>query len=454
MKDLAQERVLLVEDDDSFRRALAEVLSADGYEITTAPDAAAALEVLQQETIDAVVTDLRMPGMKGEQLLAEIRAIWPEVPVVAITAFGSVQGALDLVRAGAADYLTKPFRTRDLVSALERVLEATRDRRRQARARRNMGEYLDEMVGATRPMLRLFDRIGRVAASPAPVLITGESGTGKELVARAIHRASGRGAFIPLNCGAIPDHLLESELFGHVQGAFTGADREKPGLFQAAAGGTLFLDEIAELPLPLQPKLLRALESGEVRPVGETKPQHVDVRIVAATHQDLESRVTAGEFRDDLFWRLNVLHLEIPPLRERPGDIPLLVEDFLARVPGRTGGRDVQISTEALALLIEQPWPGNVRQLFSVLERAIAFSDLPEITPDDLPESIRTTGRAQQIARDAAERQLTLAEVEREVIFEALRRAGGKKTLAAERLGIPRRSLYRRLEEYGESSEP
>jgi two-component system response regulator AtoC len=303
-------------------------------------------------------------------------------------------------------------------------------------------------------MLLLFDRIGRVAASPAPVLISGETGTGKELVARAIHRASGRGAFIPVNCGAIPDHLLESELFGHAQGAFTGADREKPGLFQAADGGTLFLDEIAELPLPLQPKLLRALESGEVRPVGHTEPRHVDVRIVAATHQDLESRVTAGEFRDDLFWRLNVLHLEIPPLRERPGDIPLLVEDFLARVPGRAGGRDVQISTEALALLIEQPWPGNVRQLFSVLERAVAFSDLPEITPDDLPESIRTTGRAQQIARGAAERQLTLADVEREVIFEALRRAGGNKTLAAERLGIPRRSLYRRLEEYGESSEP
>jgi DNA-binding NtrC family response regulator len=454
MNEAAQERVLLVEDDDSFRRALAEVLASEGYAISTAPDAAEALEILQQETIDAVVTDLRMPGMKGNQLLTEIRAIWPEIPVIAITAFGSVQSAMELVRAGAADYLTKPFRTRDLVSALQRVLETTRERRRQARARRNVGEFLDEIVGATRPMLRLFDRIGRVAGSPAPVLITGETGTGKELVARAIHRASARGAFIPVNCGAIPDHLLESELFGHVKGAFTGADREKPGVFQAADGGTLFLDEIAELPLPLQPKLLRALETGEVRPVGQAEPQHVDVRIVAATHQDLEARVAAGEFRDDLFWRLNVLHLEIPPLRERPGDIPLLVEDFLGRIASRVGGRDMRVSTDALALLIGQPWPGNVRQLFSVLERAIAFSDHPEITPDDLPESIRTTGRAQQIARDTLERELTLAEVEREVIFEALRRAGGNKTLAAERLGIPRRTLYRRLEEYGESSEP
>ena len=453
MAETAQERILLVEDDDPFRRALAEVLLAHGFDVHAAADAALGLDVLQNETIDLVVTDLVMPGMKGAALLERIRSTFPEIPLIAITAFGSVASALELTRAGAADYLTKPFRTHDLLGSIEKVLERTRPVREQARARRELGEHLDGLVGVSQPMLRLFQRIGRVARSPAPILITGESGTGKELVAHAIHRASGRGAWVPLNCGALPDQLLESELFGHARGAFTGADREKIGLFQAASGGTLFLDEVAELPLPLQPKLLRALDTGEVRRVGEVEPRQVDVRIVAATHRDLEAAVETGAFRDDLYWRLHVLHLDVPPLRERPSDIPPLVEAFLATMAERQGGSSPRVSSAALAALVEYTWPGNVRQLFNTLERAAAFSDAPEIRPDDLPDEIRIAGRSAALVRAAADREATLAELERDYIFESLRRTGGNKTRAAALLGIPRRTLYRRLAHYGATAD-
>ncbi len=450
----SRERLLVVEDDDSFRTALTEVLGARGYDVSPAPDAAGALEVLQSESIDLVVTDLVMPGMRGGELLERVRSTFPGIPVVAITAFGSVEEALELTRAGAADYLTKPFRTSALFETVERVLEETRPLRERARIRRELGEHLEGLVGASRPMLRLFDRIGRVAPSPAPVLITGESGVGKELVARAVHRASGRGPFVPVNCGALPGHLLESELFGHVRGAFTGADRAKEGLFEAADGGTLLLDEIAELPTPLQPKLLRALEAGEIRRVGGVEPVTVDVRIIAATHRDIEALTAEGEFREDLFWRLNVLRLDVPPLRERVADIPLLAEAFLADVADRDASLPRRVSPAALAILVQFPWPGNVRQLFSVLERAVAFGDGAEIGPEDLPEEVRSGGRAATIVQESAARDASLAEVERDYILEILHRTGGNKTRAAELLGIPRRTLYRRLEEYGDREEP
>lgn len=453
MDDPNSEYILLVEDDDSSRRALSEVLSARGYEVDTAAGAAEALELLQSEDIDLVVTDLVMPGMRGEALLAEVRSIFPEIPVIAITAFGSIEGALELTRAGAADYLAKPFRTGALFEAVERVLEESRPRREQARARRNIGEHLDGVVGASRPMLRLFDRVGRVAHSPAPVLITGETGTGKELIARAVHDASSRSPLVPVNCGALPDHLLESELFGHARGAFTGADREKPGLFDAADGGTLFLDEITELPLALQPKLLRALESGEIRRVGDVEARKVDARIIAATHRDLRIAVEEGAFREDLFWRLNVLHLDVPPLRARATDIPLLTDEFLSRIARRENRPELRISPAAIAALIEFSWPGNVRQLLNVLERAASFSDGPEIQFEDLPGDVRRIGRSAATVRSAADREATLAELEREYILEVLRRAEGNKTRAAEMLDIPRRTLYRRLEEYGTATD-
>jgi two-component system response regulator HydG len=449
----APERILLVEDDEGFRRALSEVLAAHGYAVVAAPGASEALEALQSHAVDLVISDLVMPGMKGDELLARVRGTFPHVPLIAITAFGSIEGALDLTRAGAADYLTKPFRTAQLLESARRVLDESRPRREQARARAATGEHLEGIVGGSRPMLWLFDRIARVAASPAPVLIRGESGTGKELVARAVHRASRRGAFVPLNCGALPDQLLESELFGHAKGAFTGAERETSGMFEAADGGTLFLDEVAELPLPLQPKLLRAIESGEVRRVGETRAREVDVRIVAATQRDLAQSVEAGAFREDLFWRINVLHLDVPPLRERAADIPLIVERFLADVGQRTGGPPARLAPAALAALVEFHWPGNVRQLLNSLERAVAFADGPRVDVDDLPDDVRSARRSAAIVRRAADREATLAELERDYILEVLARAGGNKTRAAEILGIPRRTLYRRLEEYGDSGD-
>jgi DNA-binding NtrC family response regulator len=454
------ERVLIVEDDDALRYALTQVLGANDYAVANAPDAYAALDLLQSDSIDLVVADLNVPGVDGVSagdgpaLLRQIRIHFPEIPVIAITATGSVEHALELTRSGVADYLTKPLRTQALLDAVQRVLERSRARRVQARQRRRMGDHLAGLVGASRPMLRLFERIRRVAASHAPVLVVGETGSGKDLVAQSVHRASGREPFVPVNCGAIPDHLMEAELFGHVKGAFTGADRDKSGLFQAAHGGTLFLDEIGELPLALQPKLLRVIESGEVRQVGAVAPEHVDVRIVAATHRDLEGKVEAGEFREDLYWRVNVLHLDVPPLRERPTDIPLLVEHFCVKLQRRSGEPDSLegefcVTPTALAALLEYPWPGNVRQLRSVIERALTFAEGGEVDLDDLPGDIRRAAQSTGRVRSAADRQLTLAELEREYVYEVLRRTGGNKSRAAQWLGVPRRTLYRRLEEFG-----
>ncbi|HET7274202.1 MAG TPA: sigma-54 dependent transcriptional regulator [Longimicrobiaceae bacterium] len=445
--------ILLVEDDDSFRRALVEVLIAHDYNVVPSPDARTALELLQSETIDAVVTDLVMPGMRGEVFLAEAAETFPEVPVIAITAFGSVESALAVTRAGAADYLVKPFRTNDLLSALRQVLEKSAAARQQLSVRRSLTDHVSGLVGTSPSMLEVFNRIGRVSMSPAPVLITGETGTGKELVARAVHDASGRHPFVVVNCGAMPEHLLESELFGHAKGAFTGAAREKPGLFEAASGGTFFLDEVGELPLPLQPKLLRVIEAGEVRRVGEVETRPVDIRIVSATHRDLEAAVADSTFREDLFWRLNVLHVEVPPLRQRPTDIPLLVESFLKSFAARRGGRVLTVSPGAITALAEHSWPGNVRQLYNTLERAVAYMDGNVIDLTDLPPEMQRAGRTGALVRSAADRELHLSELEREYILEVLSRADGNKTRAAELLGIPRRTLYRRLSDYQTGNE-
>ena len=441
------ETVLVVDDDASLRHTVAEVLGAHGYRAVPCAGAEEAIERLQAEGADVVVTDLRMPGMKGEALLAEVRRTFPEIPVIAVTAFGSVRQAMELTRSGAADYLEKPFRTQPLLDSVARVLAESAPRREQARMVRDQGAHLEGMVGSSPPMRALFERIARVAPSPAPVLVTGESGTGKELVARAVHRASGRREMVAVNCGAIPDQLLESELFGHAKGSFTGATAEKRGLFQAAHGGTLFLDEIGELPLALQPKLLRVIETGEVRRVGETQSRTFDVRIVAATNRDLAAEVEEGRFREDLYWRLRVLRLELPPLRERPSDVPLLVDWFLRRAAGGTAAGKT-LTPAAVALLSDHPWPGNVRQLLNTLESVLVFASGNEVGPDDIPDEIRRASGNREVIRSAADRGLTLAELERDYVFEILRRAGGNKTRAAELLGIPRRTLYRRLDEY------
>ncbi|CAN5637924.1 sigma-54 dependent transcriptional regulator [soil metagenome] len=436
------EHVLLVEDDRELRAFLLEAIGEAGYEVTDFGTADAALEYLTGDGVaDAVVTDLIMPGMRGHELLREVRARRPELNVIIITAFGAIDSAIEMVKAGAYDYLTKPFSTDELLLTLERCLAESRLRREVARLSRQQAPAPAGFVGASRAMREVYDFIGRAAGANAAVLVTGESGTGKELVARALHEQSGRrGAFVAINCAALPEHLLESELFGHDRGAFTGADRERPGLLEAAHSGTLFLDEVTELPAALQPKLLRALEEGEVRRLGSTTPRKFDVRFVAATNRDLERDVSNGHFREDLYYRLHVLHVHVPALRERVADIPLLTEHFL-------GGRSV--AHDAMAALTSYAWPGNVRELRNALERATTLTVTPEIRADDLPPRIAAVAgpTASRIA-EASRQQLSLRDVEAAYIIEVLRQCDGNKSRAAEILGLDRKTLYRKLEEY------
>ena len=448
------ERIVVVEDDRDLREFLAEALADAGYAVEAFPTADAALRrLLAEGTADLVVTDLVLPGMRGHELLREIRARRPELNVVVITAFGSIDSAIEMMKAGAYDYLTKPFGTDELLLTVERALRESGLRREVARLTRAAAAAPPGFIGASRPMQELFRLLGRIAESGHPVLVTGESGTGKELVAQALHLYSGRGAFVAVNCAALPENLLESELFGHARGAFTGADRDKAGLFQAADGGTLFLDEVGELPPALQPKLLRVLESGEVRRVGATEARRVDVRVVAATNRDLEEEVREGRFREDLFWRLNVLHVSMPPLRERTADIPLLAEHFLAASGTSAGGSRPgarRISREALAMLTSYPWPGNVRELRNAIARAATLASAEEIRPEDLPPRVREAGRTATLVADASQRRLPLRELEREYILEVLRQTGGNKSRAAEILGLDRKTLYRKLSEFGQ----
>jgi DNA-binding NtrC family response regulator len=445
------ERIIIVEDDDDLRTFLTEVLEDAGYEGIAFPQADAALrEIGGDAAADLVVTDLILPGMRGHELLAELRMRRPELNVIIITAFGSIDSAIEMVKSGAYDYLTKPFSTDDFLLSVRRALADSRLRREVALLTRQPASAPAGFVAASRPMQELFRLLARAAQSRHPVLITGESGTGKELVARAVHATSGRGPFVAVNCAALPENLLESELFGHTQGAFTGADREKPGLFEAAHTGTLFLDEIAELPLALQPKLLRALEYGEIRRVGANAPRNLDVRVIAATNRVLEEEVGANRFREDLFWRLNVLHLHVPPLRERPADIPLLAEHFaaLASQNGQAAGSVLlRISPDAMATLTAYPWPGNVRELRNAIERASTLATSQELRAEDLPARIREAGRAVALVSDASHRQLSLKDLERAYIAEVLRQTGGNKSRAAEILGLDRKTLYRKLEE-------
>jgi DNA-binding NtrC family response regulator len=434
------DRIVLAEDDLQLREFLREVLEEAGYAVSDFATADAALaHIAAGGDADAVITDLIMPGMRGHELLAEVRGRRPELNVIIITAFGAIDSAIALVKAGAYDYLTKPFGTDELLLTLERALDESRLRREVARLA-DTAIALPGFVGASRAIQDVCGVVRRAAASQSPVLITGESGTGKELVARALHQLSARpGRFVAVNCAALPENLLESELFGHDKGAFTGAGRDKPGLLETAHLGTLFLDEVTELPQTLQPKLLRALEEGEVRRLGATQPRSFSVRFVTATNRDLEQLVANGRFRDDLYWRLHVIHIHMPPLRDRTPDIPLLVEHFLAGRP---------VSREAMAVLAAYPWPGNVRELRNALERAATLATAPEIRADDLPPRIREAGEAAVRVSDASRRNLPLRELERAYILEVLRQTGGNKSRAADILGLDRRTLYRKLDEY------
>jgi DNA-binding NtrC family response regulator len=445
-----RERILVAEDNADMRELLQDVLEEAGYETIITVDGRQAMLQLERERemIDLVITDVRMPGLTGDELLTAVRARRAETPVIVITAFGSVEQAVELVRAGAFQYLTKPFKNSELLKVVTAALAHSEAPRAQARLRREI-KAPARIIGASRPMRALFEQITIAARSVGTVLITGESGTGKELVARAIHEASPRsGAFVPVNCAAIPVELIEAELFGHTGTAFTGAKQARKGLMETADNGTLFLDEIGELPLPVQPKLLRALQDKALRAIGSNTERSVNVRVIAATNRELEKDVVEGRFREDLFWRLNVLHLHVPALRERAYDVPLLVEHFIAKACEASERVPLAVMPEALAMLTAYSWPGNVRELENALERAVAFAEGASIAPADLPERVRAQGSTAALLAGASEQTLTLRQVERAYILDILRRTGGNKLKASQMLGLDRKTLYRKLEEY------
>jgi DNA-binding NtrC family response regulator len=447
-------RVLVVDDDRELCAWIEAGLRAHGFATESRTDPAAALAALRDADVDVVVTDLNMRGMHGLDLCERVVASRPDVPVLVITAFGSLETAVGAIRAGAYDFLTKPVELDALLVALERAVQHRRLRDEVKRLRQVVDDAsgFGELIGTSPAMTRVYDLLSRVADSEASVLVTGESGTGKELVARALHRHSRRsnGPFIAVDCASVPETLLESELFGHARGAFTDARGARTGLFVQAHGGTLFLDEIGDLPLSLQPKLLRALQERVVRPVGADREVPFDVRLVAATNRDLEASVEERSFREDLWFRINVIHVELPPLRARGGDVLLLAQRFVARAAERAGKRVVGIAPAAANLLLAYPWPGNVRELQNCVERAVALAAFDQIGPDDLPDRVRTyRGSHVVVASEDPSELVALEEVERRYVLRVLESLGGNKTLAARTLGLDRKTLYRKLERWG-----
>ncbi|HET6373871.1 MAG TPA: sigma-54 dependent transcriptional regulator [Candidatus Polarisedimenticolia bacterium] len=444
----AQARVLVVEDDADMRLFLQEEMRGAGYDVVLVGDGMSALEEVARLPVDVVITDVMMPGLKGSDLLVQIRGIDSEIPVVLITAFGSIESAVEAVKAGAFHYVSKPFRIEQLLATVESALRERRLRQRILALKRNVAAGPFTIVAQSATMKRVLDMVSRAASAPAtPVLLLGESGTGKELLARALHRESARSErrFLAINCSAIPEALLESQLFGHRRGAFTDAREDRRGLFQEAEGGTLLLDEIGDMPLALQGKLLRVLQEREVHPIGAPAPIPVDVRIIASTHRDLEAYVREGRFRQDLFYRLNVVAMRVPPLRERPEDLLPLVAHFLEKHGTALGRPACTMSAEATDVLRRHQWPGNVRELENAVERALVLGRDDVIRAEDLPEALRAPSSAplgSLVPRP-------LAEVEREHILRALRAMRNNKTAAARLLGFDRKTLYRKLRAFG-----
>jgi DNA-binding NtrC family response regulator len=447
--------ILVVEDDAAMRDLLTEELSDAGYSVQAAASAAAGLEIARAERFDLVVTDLRMPEMDGFDLIRGVTAL-PDPPhVVMITAFGSIETAIRAVKLGAYDYITKPFEIEELLLVADKALGERGLKAKVARLQREVEQNygLGNIIAKSQAMRDVVSLVQRIAGSTASVLITGESGTGKELIARAIHYNSNRAdkPFVGVNLAAVPEGLIESELFGHKKGAFTDARADKPGLFVEADGGTIFLDEIGELALPLQAKLLRVLQEHEVRPLGATRNQRVDVRVVAATNKNLEAMLADGSFREDLYYRLNVIHLDLPPLRSRPEDIVPLAEHVLRDLGAKQNPpRRLRLSPEAQHVLLSYHWPGNVRELMNVLERCMALCQGELIADDDLPPHVRERRPADFLGAAVA-RRMSLAELEREFIERVLEDEGGNKTRAAQRLGLDRKTLYRKLDEYAKT---
>jgi len=447
-----QATIVVVDDDREMANVLCDVLREAGYNALGAHSGAEALSVFKRELPDLLISDLRMSGMGGLQLQLEVKRVAPDVPLIIITAFGSIQSAVESMKVGAFDYITKPFGNDELLLAVSRALENRQLRKEIKRLRGELAHSygLSNIVTTDPRMLVVLDRLRQVADSGASVLITGESGTGKDLLARALHFESRRcdGPFVPINCAAVPESLIESELFGYVRGAFTDARQSKTGLFQAARGGTLFLDEIGEMPMLLQAKLLRVIEDKRVRPLGATDELPIDVRIVAATNGDLESIIAQGKFRSDLYYRLATFTLELPPLRERSQDIPLLAKHFVARACAETSKPVPELEPHAMACLMRYQWPGNVRELQNAIHSAVILCRGSKLGVDDLPPKVGDGEKTPaDIAKGAQSRNLTLDEMEREYVRLVLASVAGNKTEAAAMLGIDRKTLYRKLEE-------
>jgi len=452
-------RILIVDDERSMCETLEASLTPKGFEPRWTTSAADALELLGSTDVDVVLTDLNMRGMNGLELCERIAANRPDVPVVVITAFGSLDTAVAAIRAGAYDFITKPVKIDALVLALERAVQH-RSLRAEVRRLRQMvvdTRCFEELLGESAAMRRVHELLNRIVDLDSSVLITGESGTGKEVVARALHRRGRRrqGPLVAINCAAMPEALLESELFGHVRGAFTDARSTRTGLFVDANGGTLFLDEIGELPLTLQPKLLRALEERVVRPLGGTEEVPFDARLIASTNRDLETAVEEGRFREDLYFRLNVIHVAVPPLRARGTDVLLLAQHFLAHYAAQTSKRVTGLAPAAAERLLAYTWPGNVRELRNCIERAVALTQFEQITVEDLPEKIQAYRRSHVlVASDDPAELVSLEEVERRYILRVMEAVGGNKSVAAQVLRIGRKTLYRKLEQYAAAFDP
>jgi two-component system, NtrC family, response regulator AtoC len=485
-------RILVADDEPNLRRVLAAILRRDGHEVSQAADGAEALALAESQSqgggataFDVVITDLRMPTVDGMEVLRQITRNQPHVPVIMITAFGSVGQAVEAIKCGAFDYIEKPFEQEQIRVIVDKAVKQAMANRAAPRAALYAGFESGDgtttgdgtikgrfgLVGDSREMHEIYDIISKVADTPSTVLITGESGTGKELVAKALHESSSRNGqpFIKINCAAIPKTLMESELFGYEKGAFTGATASKPGRFELADHGTLFLDEIGEIPVEMQVKLLRAIQESEFERVGGLKTIKVDVRLITATNRDLEQEIARGNFRDDLYYRLNVVPLQIPPLRKRSGDIPLLVRHIIRKFNERLKKNVGGIADEALALLRAHSWPGNIRELENVLERTILFCGTDRIEVTDLPEELRTVpdtnhddddadgiveagGPELEISGDTSLKDIVRAEtsrVERELIAKALDETGGNVTQAAKLLKISRKSLQMKMKEFG-----
>ncbi len=447
-------KILIIDDDTSLRRVLEYNLQEAGYAVATAQSGEEGLGLFDEVKPALVITDMKMPGMDGMQVLKAVKGRSPETLVIMITAFGTVDIAVEAMKAGAYDYITKPFNRDELLLTVSKALQFSGLNVENKRLKDELADRSDfrSMVGSSSAMEKVFQVVAKVADTEASVLITGESGTGKELVARSIHALSGRknGPFVAINCAAIPRDLLESELFGHVKGAFTGAIKDKTGKFQLADGGTLFLDEVGELPLELQPKLLRALQERVIVAVGGTKELRLDVRIVTATNLDIEKAIADGVFREDLYYRLSVIPIHLPPLRQRRDDIPLLLRHFCIK----HGANSVAFDKQSITLLSAYSWPGNVRELENLVERLLIMRNNDIISCIDLPEKIRNGGAVQGFTPGTGsvinlpDEGYSLEQLEREVVVEALERNQWNQAAAARFLRIPRHTLIYRMEKY------